>query len=218
MLNRVQACAVAGVLAAFVQMEAVAETNLYRYRNAEGNVVVDYTVPPEFAGKGYDILSSQGRLLETVEPQLEDEGLASSPEIQAAREREDGYILRSYRSVREIEIAGQRKLDMIHREIEILESNIESARNRRGAEQERAANYERSGRPVPDSILRVLRELEIQLQQADGLLAKRRSEYEETEKRYDWYARRFQILTETSEKIPGSSVETGQPNRLSVRD
>ena len=42
---------------------------LYRYRNAEGSVVVDYQVPAESVGGGYEILNDKGVVIEVVPPE-----------------------------------------------------------------------------------------------------------------------------------------------------
>ena len=42
--------------------------NLYRYKNAEGVMVLDYAIPPELAPKGYTILSKTGTVLKVQTP------------------------------------------------------------------------------------------------------------------------------------------------------
>ena len=42
---------------------------LYRYVNDKGVIVLDRQgVPPEYIGKGYDVLSDQGRVVRVVPP------------------------------------------------------------------------------------------------------------------------------------------------------
>ena len=44
--------------------------NLYRYKNDVGGTVVDWHVPAKFEGRGYEVLNSQGQVIEVVPRQL----------------------------------------------------------------------------------------------------------------------------------------------------
>ena len=48
--------------------------NLYRYKNGVGGTVVDWHVP---AGRGYEVLNSQGHVIEVVPRQLSEGELQS---------------------------------------------------------------------------------------------------------------------------------------------
>ncbi len=211
---------ITALLVGGMSLEALAaEGNLYRYRDAEGVLVVDFSVPPEYAGKGYEVLSPSGRLLRKVEPQVEvSPEEVVSPMAAAARDREDSFILRSYSTVDDIHRARKRRLEQIDREIDILETNITTSISRRDEQLEKAANYQRNGRPVPDVVNKVIKELDTQLQQADELLERRRSEYRETESRYTWYAERLEQLKATSAESPKQSLDTAQTSPGSASD
>ena len=43
---------------------------LYRYKNDVGGTVVDWHVPAEYAGRGYEVLNAQGEVVEVVPRQL----------------------------------------------------------------------------------------------------------------------------------------------------
>ena len=51
--------------------------NLYRYKNGVGGTVLDWHVPAKFAGRGYEVLNSQGHLIEVVSCQLSEGELQS---------------------------------------------------------------------------------------------------------------------------------------------
>ena len=51
--------------------------NLYRYKNDVGGTVVDWHVPAKFAGRGYEVLNSQGQVIEVVPRQLSEGELQS---------------------------------------------------------------------------------------------------------------------------------------------
>lgn len=179
------------LLAALLAVPAAsAGDKFYRYRNQSGQTVIDFTVPPEFADKGYEVLSPGGRVIERVPPRQEVED-AASPEEVAARQREDEFLLRSYSTTAEIERTRDRRLQLVRQEIQILENNIEEYRQRRETFLQRAANYQRSGQETPEVIKRVLEDLDAQEARAEKALAERQQEHDAIVERHERYARRL---------------------------
>lgn len=168
--------------------------NLYRYKNDHGVVVIDDNVPPKYIPGGYEILSRGGQLLEVVPPQSEPEVVEDESVIEE-RKREDSFILKSFGSVAEIRSAGERKLQLLEREIQLVESNINDTRKQRAREQARAANYQRSGQAVPDAVKDVLTQLDQQENKAKKILDERRREYADQQALYLKYESRYNELT-----------------------
>ena len=86
-----RACASALILG----MATHAAANMYRYTDENGQVVISSTIPQEATKRGYDILGSNGRVIETIPP-------APTKEEIAAREAE---------KQRQKELAEQREKD-----------------------------------------------------------------------------------------------------------
>jgi hypothetical protein len=59
-----------GLLAMAFLAPAAGADNLYRYKNDAGGTVVDWQVPAKFAGRGYEVLNTQGEVVEVVPRQL----------------------------------------------------------------------------------------------------------------------------------------------------
>lgn len=167
--------------------------NLYRYKNDHGVVVIDDNVPPKYIPGGYEILSRGGQLLEVVPPQSEE--VVEDESVIEERKREDSFILKSFGSVAEIRSAGERKLQLLEREIQLVESNINDTRKQRAREQARAANYQRSGQAVPDAVKDVLTQLDQQENKAKKILDERRREYADQQALYLKYESRYNELT-----------------------
>jgi hypothetical protein len=188
---------IALILFAFVSMTVEAE-NLYRYRNKEGNLVIDYAVPPAYVANGYEILSELGRVLEVVEPQQiseESEEVQQSRAKQAAlQEQEDQMLLRTYSEVRELESAMERKLAQLDRETEIIQSNLEKNELALSASREQAANYQFGGRPIPKSLLKNMDEQIHERRDGGQMLIVRKQEHQGTKDRYLGYLDRFKEL------------------------
>ncbi len=179
---------------------------LYRYINGEGVVVIDDKIPPAYVAHGYDVLSSSGQLLDTVEPLQPQnaEEKALRKKVLAAREKEDRFILVSYSSVAEIEAAMMRKLGQLDREVKGINTNIKGSKKRIAFEQQRAANYQRGGRVVPKNVTETLSELELEVKESENLLKLKEEEYKKTEARYQGYIERYRQLNTRDEVVPES--------------
>ncbi|OUS10952.1 hypothetical protein A9Q90_00135 [Gammaproteobacteria bacterium 54_18_T64] len=176
---------------------------LYRYINGEGVVVIDDKIPPAYVVQGYDILSYTGQLLDTVEPSVPQNAVEKALRKKAliAREKEDRFILVSYSSVTEIQAAMARKLQQLDREVKAITTNIKGSKRRIAFEQQRAANYQRGGRQVPDNVKATLQELEAEVKKSNSLLLLKSEEYEKTEDRYLGYIERFRQLKSQTEAV-----------------
>lgn len=190
--------AMAGLLLCLAPMLTEAG-NLYRYRNSEGNLVIDHQVPPEYIPRGYEIITDTGRVEEVVPPQAEKTDSAGEVSVSAAevarRFEEDQMLLRSYSSLDELQDAGARRLEQLAREIEIIESNM--AKNQQQLQQfrERAAHHQFNGEKLPDALLKSIDDALLALRDGEQMLGLRRAEYRGTELRYQRYAERFAELT-----------------------
>ena len=55
------------LLVALMMPAHAAERTYYRYTNEEGNTVLNHTLPPEFAQKGYEVVTASGHVVKVVE-------------------------------------------------------------------------------------------------------------------------------------------------------
>ena len=129
--------------------------NLYRYKNNVGGTVVDWRVPPEFAGRGYEVLNAQGQVVEVVPRQLssgelQNKDLVKRLQQEATVERArlakwDKFLLLRYSTVEDIDAARDRALRDLKIRLSILASNQRTARNRLESVLARVADMERRG-------------------------------------------------------------------------
>ena len=146
-------------IALFVAMLLVSVStqadNLYRYKNDVGGTVVDWRVPPEFAGRGYEVLNAQGQVVEVVPRQLssgelQNKDLVKRLQQEATVERArlakwDKFLLLRYSTVEDIDAARDRALRDLKIRLSILASNQRAARNRLESVLARVADMERRG-------------------------------------------------------------------------
>lgn len=178
----------------------------FRYRNAEGNVVVDHRVPPEYVAGGYEVLSDSGVVLRVV-PRTPSEDERADVRAQqrmeaAAREEEerlrkwDETLLLRYSSVVDIEAARDRALRDLRVRLTILNNNRHGLRQQIESHQARAADLERRGREVDETLPNAIAALQREIVVTERQIAEHEYEMAETEKRFAADIQRFAQLEE----------------------
>ncbi|MDE1463574.1 hypothetical protein [Spartinivicinus poritis] len=149
----------------------------YKYKNEQGQTVINSSIPPKYAKKGYTVIDTRGRVIQVVAPELTQEQILEKKQRelleQAKREQEeqqkqaDQTLLRLYSSVEDVERAMERQLNEISGRISVIQGNIQRLQKQKADKQARAANIERAGRTVPKRLLDSIKEQE---QEITGLL------------------------------------------------
>ncbi|MDR6228263.1 putative GNAT family acetyltransferase [Pseudomonas sp. SORGH_AS199] len=122
---------------------------LYRYLDRNGTLVIDRQgVPPEYAGKGYDVLNEQGRMIRKVAPALP----AAELDRQALERQQalvDGQLRKLYSNVEDVDRAKARKLAELDGVLQIKKANLEATRQLQSQLMEQAAVQQRNGQALP---------------------------------------------------------------------
>ena len=141
------------VLPMLAQAAEKGDQQLYRYVNDKGVMVLDRQgVPPQYVGKGYEVLNEGGRVIQVVPP-------APSPEemqrrlAEKARASSDAQLLRLYSGVDDLDRARARKQAELDGLISVARGNLQSLRTQQANLQSQAADKERAGQPVPDQLV-----------------------------------------------------------------
>lgn len=213
-MNWLGACLLAVAILALVTGPVVAapgvkqdaSQKLYRYRDAKGVVVINDAVPPQFARNGYEILNSSGQVLEVVPRQLTADELANlSDEEKAKRdskareEKQQAYdetLLLRYSDVADIEAARERGLKELQIRLSIVRGNMMQVKANLEREQQKAADIERGGRKVPDTMRENINALRNQIELSESDIELRKQEVEELKAEYQQAIDRFRYLTE----------------------
>lgn len=126
-------------------------TVFYKYINAKGVNVVSSRIPSEYVKKGYDIISSNGRLIQRIPPELSAEEkvrlIAETERLKKIKDR-DTLLLRRYSRPDDIEAAKQRKLSQIENRVWLIDRNIEKLNSKIDLYQSLAAEDERAGEKI----------------------------------------------------------------------
>lgn len=183
--------------------------DLYRYYNAEGNMVVDYQVPTKYIAGGYEVLNDEGVVIKVIPRELTaDERLVMSAQQQqdemAAKELErlrqwDESLLLRYSSVADIEDTRERALRDLRIRMSILKSNRRSLKQKVENYQAQAADLERGGKEVGVPLLGTIEDLQGEIRVTERAIDDRQREIEEVAAAYQLDIERFGHLLEVVE-------------------
>jgi hypothetical protein len=156
----------------------------YRYIDSRGVTVMDRQVPAEYSGKGYEVLNQRGRVIQVVPPApTADEMREAQAAAQAAKVQADAdaQLLHLYSSVADVDRARTRKLAELDTLISVAQGNIQNLVTQQGVLQGQAADQERAGRQVPQSLIDQMSDVRDQQQNLKGDILR----YQTTRKQAD---------------------------------
>lgn len=145
---------------------AFAQLKYYRYVNKDGVKVISHTIPPEYAQKGYEVMTHTGQVIEVVAPAPDPEDAQAELEKRAAERAlmaEYELLARRYSDVEDIYASRDRRLAHLDATIAILRSNIGNLHGQIDGLMSKAAQSERSGREVSEQILSNIEEIKAEL-------------------------------------------------------
>jgi len=188
---------------------AAKSRDLYRYKNAEGNTVVDYHVPVEYAGAGYEVLNDEGMVIEVVPRELTEEerkaaDAASTLQDEAEAEQQrlrdwDESLMLRYSTVADIEAARERALGNLRIRLSILKGNRRSLKQKVENFQAQAADLERAGMEVDVARLRTIEDLQGEIAATERSIGDREHEIEDLAMLFQEDIERFEMLLEVVE-------------------
>jgi len=183
---------------------AVEAKPLYRYRNAEGVVVVGYQVPTESVKGGYEVLNDKGMVIKVVPRELTEEERKAKDaqekldaEARAEEERLrkwDESLLLHYSTVADIEDAKRRALGELQIRLSILRGNRRSIKQTVENYQAQAADLERAGKQVDVERLRTIESLQSEIESTERGIEDRERDIEELSASFEADIERFEML------------------------
>jgi len=179
-------------------------TNLYRYQDDSGVVVVDWRVPAEYVDRGYEVLDETGRVLRVVpraltDSEKRDASKARDLEVEAIAEQErlqawDESLLLRYSTTEDIEAARDRALRDLQIRVSILKSNRRSLRQQAENAQARVAESERLGNAPRPEDLDYIADVKREIDGTERQIAEREAQIEVVSAEYQLDIDRFQQL------------------------
>lgn len=215
MANRLTAISVkATALALALGFSTQVAANMYRYTDENGQIVISSTIPQEATKRGYDILSNNGRVIETIPPAPTEEEIAAR-EAEKQRQKElaeqrekDRALLKRFSHPDQAVKAMHRKIRELEGLIQLKRGNISVLSSQLDSEQSRAANMERAGREIPEATLEKIRRLESQIRDIEREITSQTQEIEELRKAFEADIERLEEVTGEARTVPLDHNET----------
>lgn len=199
---------VAGMAAMALLYSAGAQATMYRYTDANGQLVISSTIPQEATRRGYQILNNSGRVIDTIPAAPTAEEIAAreaEKERQRQRERqqeEDRQLLKRFSHPDQAVRAMHRKIRELEGIIQLKRGNISVISSQLDEEQSRAANMERAGRAIPDTMLEKIQRLEAQIRDIEREISAQRQSIGEMKKTFVNEIERLETITGESRTLP----------------
>lgn len=181
---------------AATQAADTSQTLLYRYIDSRGVTVLDRQgVPPEYVAEGYEVLNAQGRVVQVVPPAPTADEIhqAQAKKIQASA---DAQLLNLYSSVEDVDRAKARKLSELDSLVALAQGNLKGLTNQQASLQGQAADLERAGKPVPQSLIDQMDDLRDQQQNLNLTIQRYLQARSEAEIAFDQDRARVQTLSQ----------------------
>lgn len=199
---------VAGVAALGLLFAASAQATMYRYTDENGRLVISNTIPQEATKRGYDILSNNGRVVETVAPAPTAEEIAAR-EAEKERQKQleiqqeqDRLLLKRFSHPDQAVRAMHRKIRELEGIIQLKRGNISVISSQLDSEQSRAADMERAGRDIPETTLEKIRRLEAQIRDIEREISAQRQDIGEMKRAYEEDIKRLEEITGETRTLP----------------
>ena len=199
---------VAGVAAFGLLFAAGAQATMYRYTDENGRLVISNTIPQEATKRGYDILSNNGRVVETGAPAPTAEEIAAR-EAEKERQKQleiqqeqDRLLLKRFSHPDQAVRAMHRKIRELEGIIQLKRGNISVISSQLDSEQSRAADMERAGRDIPETTLEKIRRLEAQIRDIEREISAQRQDIGKMKRAYEEDIKRLEEITGETRILP----------------
>jgi hypothetical protein len=158
----------------------------FRWKDAQGNLHIEDSIPPADAKLGYDVVNAQGILVRHVERQKTPEELAQAKveaeKAEAAKKAatqqssRDAQMLAAYPNEEELKKAQDAQLALVAQNIETANAGMQSQEKSLSDMLAHAGELERDGKPVPIGVKRQIDTLTAGIAEQKRILAKREEE------------------------------------------
>ena len=182
-----------------------AEAALYRWVDSKGKVHYSDQVPPEDAGQERKVMDRSGRTLDVIERSKTEEELRELKRLKKIREEEkrqqelqasrDRVLLLTYQSEQEIVAARDTRLSTIELAKDHARESLAAQRQRLSEIRHKAAEFERSSRPIPASVIDEMSAQQTQIEKTMAYINTREHEQEQIRNEFAAYIERYRELT-----------------------
>jgi uncharacterized caspase-like protein len=194
------------VLATLLALPALTAqaAKLYKWVDESGQVRYGDRIPPQYARKSNETLNKQGIVVNRKAAAKTPEQIAAQERAKAAkleqeqirREklRQDRILLDTFSNEDEMVMTRDGKIEAIEAVIRVTRGRNENIKQRLASLKQRAANLERAGKPVPDTLKAEIRESRQQLAHNVRYIESRKKQQQQIRAQFDKDIERFRKL------------------------
>jgi hypothetical protein len=188
----------------WLSIPTVQAGKLYKWVDENGQVRYGDSIPPQYAKKRTETLNQQGVVVKTKSAAKTPEQLAAErrqAELKAEEEvkrreqaHKDRILLDTFTNEDEMIMTRDGKIEAIEAIIRVTGGRIEKIKQRLSVLSLRAANLERSGKPVPEYLTKEISETRSQIQHNMGYIENRKIEQQAIREKFELDIKRFREL------------------------
>ncbi len=182
---------------------ASAEAIFYRYVDANGQRVITQTLPPKMAKRGYEVVNVRGDVIRKVEAALSEEAYAKLKADQEAAKRQaeaDRQLLIRFRSLSEIDIARERRVNDIQYNQTMVKASLEHEIQELARLTRKAADLERKELEVNET-------LKHSIDTTREGIQSRRQQLADYDQQLVGIAREFELYTERFKYLSSRAIQ-----------
>jgi len=190
---------------------------LYKWVDENGQIRYGDRIPPQYARKSNETLNQQGITVERKEAAKTPEQIAAAQRLEEAREaaervqqkkdRKDRILLDTFTNEDEMVLTRDGKIQAIEAIIRVTNGRTEKLKLRLSELKTRAANIERSGKPVPDKLNAEISETRQQIAQNFTYVKSRSSDQQLIREQYEVDIARFRELQAEKFKLEQAAAK-----------
>ena len=190
---------------------------LYKWVDENGQIRYGDRIPPQYARKSNETLNQQGITVERKEAAKTPEQIAAAQRLEEAREaaervqqkkdRKDRILLDTFTNEDEMVLTRDGKIEAIEAIIRVTNGRTEKLKLRLSELKTRAANIERSGKPVPDKLNAEISETRQQIAQNFTYVKSRSSDQQLIREQYEVDIARFRELQAEKFKLEQAAAK-----------
>jgi len=183
---------------------------LYKWVDDEGEIHYGDSIPPEFSDRERKKLNERGRTLKVYKAPSTPEEIAEAERLEALRveqekrdaeqARVDHILMATYSSEDDMQKTRDGKLASLEGLIQLTYRRNESMNRRIKQLTEDAADYERSGKMVPDVLTRQIENIRTQTTENKAFILQKQQEQDVINRQFQKDITRFRVLMEMQEQ------------------
>lgn len=179
---------------------------MYRWVDENGETIFSDQVPPEHSQYRRESLNEKGRVVEVTEQAKTKEQQAIDNRLRALKKAQekiiaqqaanDKVLLSTFRNLKDMEASLYATLQSLDAQRNMAQGNLKRVENQLETLQKKAAELERNGKKVPQSLLDEIKQTEVQIQAAYAEINKQIEKKNRAKAEFEADIERFKFLTQ----------------------